>query len=118
MYEKLALEFGESNPPPTHRRVHQLDHAAVPAPDNHEMCKPIRKLNYHNGRQGVTAPEQQMIRRNHDLFRSQSELVCYRFERIDRGSIKPGLTGLPKALVADGDVKAFEQSFKRRGPAV
>ena len=82
------------------------------------MRRRIGLANNRQCRQVVAAVDSDMVLRDQDLLRLQPKLVSDALDRIDGRAVDVGLAGFAKSPIADRHVKAFEQTFQGRRPAI
>jgi hypothetical protein len=118
----MDVEFVEetraSRPAPPGGRIHQLHDAAMAAPGYHEVGHPAGQPHDSESRQGLRLGQEHVVHRQYHLLGLEAELHGQLLQRVDRGAVDIGLTGLAQASVAHGDPEAFQQAFERRRPAV
>ena len=83
----LVHERGAPNPTPPDRGVHQLQPAAQPTPDHHEMRAAARVADDDQGGQRPAARAEQVIERQHHLFGGDAELIGDHLDGVDRRAI-------------------------------
>ena len=100
------------------RRIHDLQQAAIEAPADDKVGYAAGVTGDDNGRQVLRKVERQVIARQKNLLRLQSQLHRQIFQRVDRCAINVGLAGLAQTSIADLHAKPIEQGGESRGPAV
>jgi hypothetical protein len=79
----LVEELLTHQPAPADSGVHHLDQVAMSPPRQDKMGEAIRLANHHNGRQRPRLRHEQVVHRNHDLFRLQPHLPGHCFQNVN-----------------------------------
>jgi len=67
-------QLPRAEPAPPNGRIHDLDEAAMTAPDNDEMGKAVGLTDDHDRRQGPGLRQQQVVHWQHHLLGLEAEL--------------------------------------------